>query len=57
MQLYTVNKQPEEPKKSKAALHLMRELEKGKYSGEEQGWIDSADVRKYFTEKNSSDLK
>ena len=51
MQLYTVNKQQEEPKKSKAALHLMRELEKGKHSGEEQGWIDSADVRKYFTEK------
>ena len=57
MQLYTVYKQQEESKKTKAALHLMRELEKGKHSGEEWGWIDSADVRKHFTEKNSSDLK
>ena len=42
----------EEYEKTKAALHLMCELEKGKRSGEEQGWIDSSDVRRHFREKN-----
>ena len=39
----------EEYEKTRAALHLMCELEKGKRSGEEQGWIDSSDVRKHFS--------
>mgnify|MGYP002673184180 FL=1 len=41
----------EEYEKTRASLRLMCELEKGKRSGEEQGWIDSSDVRKHFREK------
>ena len=42
----------EEYEKTKAALRLMCELEKGKQSGEEQGWADISDVRRHFKEKN-----
>ena len=38
----------EEYEKAKAALRLMCELEKGKRSGEENGWVNSDDVRKNF---------
>ena len=41
----------EEYEKAKAALRLMCELEKGKQSGEELGWISSADVRRHLMEK------
>ena len=39
----------EEHERTKAALRLMCELEKGKLSGEEQGWLDASDVRRHFT--------
>lgn len=42
----------EEYEKAKASLRLMCELEKGKISGEEKGWINSSDVRRYFKEKS-----
>ena len=42
----------EEYEKAKAALRLMCELEKGKRSGEEKGWVTSDDVRKHFKEKS-----
>ena len=42
----------EEYEKAKAALRLMCELEKGKRSGEEKGWVSSDDVRKHFKEKS-----
>ena len=42
----------EEYEKTKAALCLMCELENGKRSGEEKGWVSSADVRKHFKEKS-----
>lgn len=42
----------EEYEKAKAALQLMCELEKGKHSGEEQGWLDPLDIRKHFGEKS-----
>ena len=38
----------EEYEKAKATLRLMCELEKGKHSGEEKGWVSSDDVRKHF---------
>lgn len=41
----------EEYEKTKAALQLMCELEKGKQSGEEQGWHDISEVRSRFKEK------
>lgn len=37
---------------TKAALTLMNELEKGRKSGEEKGWLSSGDVRAYFREKS-----
>ena len=43
----------EEYEKAKAALRLMCELEKGKHSGEEKGWISSDDVRKHFRERST----
>ena len=42
----------EEYEKTKAALRLMCELEKGRQSGEQDGWIDSSEVRRHFKEKN-----
>ncbi len=41
----------EEYEKAKAALKLMQELEQGRKSGEEQGWISSEDIKKHFAEK------
>lgn len=32
-------------------ITLMNELEKGRRSGEEQGWIDSSEIRRRFSEK------
>ncbi len=42
----------EEYEKTKAALRLMCELEKGRQSGEQDGWINSSEVRRRFKEKN-----
>lgn len=41
----------EEYEKTKAALRLMCELEKGRHSGEENGWITADDLRSRFKEK------
>lgn len=44
-----------------AAMHLMRELAKGRKSGEEEGWLTSEELRKYFSSKandpNLSDVE
>ena len=41
----------EEYEKTKAALQLMCELEKGRRSAEESGYISSDDVRAHFRDK------
>ena len=41
----------EEFEKSKAMLRLMCELNAGRRSGEEEGWISEEDVRARFAEK------
>lgn len=41
----------EEFEKTKAMLRLMCELQEGRRSGEEEGYISSADVRAYFRGK------
>ena len=41
----------EEYEKTKAALKLMYELQKGKESGEQKGWLTEDDVRNHFKEK------
>ena len=41
----------EEFEKAKAMLRLMCELNEGKRSGEEEGWISEEDVRARFHEK------
>ena len=41
----------EEYEKDKAALRLMCELEKGRQSGEENGWLSSDEVRARFEER------
>ena len=38
-------------KKTKAALRLMCELQKGRLSGEQKGWLSEEDVEKHFEEK------
>lgn len=38
----------EEFEKTKAMLHLMCELNEGRYSGENEGYVSSDDVRAYF---------
>ncbi|MBR3023308.1 MAG: type II toxin-antitoxin system Phd/YefM family antitoxin [Oscillospiraceae bacterium] len=42
----------EDYERTKAALRLMCELEEGRKSGEQQGWIAAEDVRKHFGAKN-----
>ncbi len=42
----------EDYERDKAVLRLMRELEEGRKSGEQQGWIITEDVRKHFGAKN-----
>ena len=37
--------------KTKAALKLMCELQKGRLSGEQKGWFSEEDVEKHFEEK------
>ncbi len=37
--------------KTKAALKLMCELQKGKLSGEQNGWLTEEDVENHFKEK------
>lgn len=41
----------EEYEKTQATLCLLNELTKGKKSGEEKGWVSSADVRARFRAK------
>ena len=41
-------KDQKEYERTKAALRLMCELEKGRKSGEQQGWIAADDIRKHF---------
>lgn len=43
----------EDYEKTKAALRLMCELEKGRKSGEENGWLSDEEVREYFKRKNN----
>ena len=42
----------EEYEKAKAALQLMCEFDKGRQSGEEQGWKDLSEIRRHFTSPN-----
>lgn len=42
----------EEFEKAKAMLRLMCELNEGRRSGEEEGWVSEADVRTRFQSKN-----
>ena len=44
-------KEFEEYEKTKAALKLMCELQKGRISGEQNGWLSEDDVEKHFKEK------
>lgn len=37
--------------KTKAALKLMCELQKGRLSGEQNGWLSEEDVEKHFKER------
>ena len=41
----------EEFQKEKVALRLMCELERGRKSGEENGWLSDIEVRKHFEER------
>ena len=41
----------EEYERTKAALRLMCELEEGRKSGEQEGWITSDDMRKHKKKK------
>lgn len=43
----------EDYEKTKAALRLMCELEKGRKSGEENGWLSDEEVKEYFKRKNN----
>ncbi len=50
---YTIRdiEEDEEYEKTKAMLRLMCELQEGRRSGEEEGYVSSADVRAYFQGK------
>ena len=38
----------------KAGRRLLREVEAGRISGEEQGWLSAADVRAHFVARRDS---
>lgn len=42
----------EDYEKAKASLRLMCELEKGRHSGEDNGWLDADEIRRHFKEKS-----
>ena len=44
-------KEHEEYEKTKAALKLMCELQKGRISGEQNGWLSEEEVKKHLKEK------
>ena len=52
---YTVRDiaEDEEFEKTKAMLRLMCELNEGRRSGEEEGYISASEVRAYFREKKA----
>ena len=41
----------EEYERTKAALRLMCELDNGRKSGEENGWISANDIKEHFRRK------
>ena len=41
----------EDYERTKAALRLMCELEEGRKSGEQEGWLSADDLRKHFGAK------
>lgn len=41
----------QEYEKTRATLKLMSELEKGRRSGEESGWLSAEDVRAHFAKR------
>ena len=41
--------------KTEATLRLMNELNKGRRSGEQNGWISSDDIRAHFREKTDEE--
>lgn len=43
----------EEYERMKAELQLMRELEKGRLRGENEGWLSTDDVREHLKKKNN----
>ena len=43
----------EDYEKTKSALRLMYELEKGRKSGEENGWLSEEDVRAHIRTKDN----
>lgn len=47
----------EDFEKTKAALRLMCELQKGKQSGEDEGWLSESAVKKHFKARFDLDKK
>ena len=41
--------EPENYEKTKAALKLMSELQKGRLSGEQKGWLSEEDVEEHYS--------
>ncbi len=42
--------QQEDKERAKAALWLLGEIEKGRKSGEEEGWLSEEEIKEYFNE-------
>lgn len=38
-------------------IELVKELRRGKQSGEEEGWIENEDVRRYFAQRGADDIE
>ncbi|MEG1475347.1 MAG: hypothetical protein RSC10_06305 [Longicatena sp.] len=47
------SKEQEEYEKMKAEIRLISELEKGRKSGEEEGWLSEGEVRAIFVAKQN----
>ena len=42
--------QQEDKERAKAALWFLRKIEKGRKSGEEEGWLSEEEIKEYFNE-------
>ena len=49
--------QQEDKERAKAALWFLRKIEKGRKSGEEEGWLSEEEIKEYFVTLSLKDIE